>query len=70
MQTKEEFEQGYAERSGVTVEWLHAHDQQAVPCDCGEPGCLGWQMVSTTGAIIHWSQVGKLKADSDLSYYF
>jgi len=33
---KEEFEQGYAARSGVTVEWLQEHHLQAYPCDCGE----------------------------------
>lgn len=42
--TQSEFEQQYAERSGVTVEWLHAHNQFGVPCDCEEPGCEGWQM--------------------------
>lgn len=45
MMTRDEFEQGYAERSGCTVEWLHLHDRWAVPCDCGEAGCEGWQMV-------------------------
>lgn len=39
-----EFEQQYAERSGVTVEWLHARNQYGIPCDCGEPDCQGWQM--------------------------
>lgn len=43
--TKEEFEQGYAERSGVTVEWLHLYGQYAIPCDCEEENCRGWQMV-------------------------
>jgi hypothetical protein len=42
--TKDEFEQGYAARSGVTVEWLHAHGREGRPCDCGEDGCDGWQM--------------------------
>lgn len=42
--TKEQFEYQYAELSGVTVEWLHEHDQYAIPCDCGEDGCMGWQM--------------------------
>ena len=44
--TKEEFEEGYARRSGVTVEWLHSKGQVAIPCDCGIDGCQGWQMVS------------------------
>lgn len=42
--TKDEFEKGYAERSGVTVDWLHDHGQFGAPCDCGESGCRGWQM--------------------------
>jgi hypothetical protein len=42
--TKEEFEQKYAKRSGVTVEWIHEHDQVATPCECGENGCAGWKM--------------------------
>lgn len=44
--TKDEFEKGYAKRSNVTVDWLHEQGQGAVPCNCGEKGCLGWQMVN------------------------
>jgi len=43
---REKFEQEYTARSGVTVEWLHQHKQAAIKCDCGEPGCKGWQMVN------------------------
>ena len=42
--TKDEFEAGYAMRSGVSIEWLHQHGQHAVLCDCGEHGCNGWAM--------------------------
>ncbi len=42
--TKEEFENDYAARSGLTVAWLHEHNQFGVPCDCGEYKCMGWQM--------------------------
>jgi len=42
--TKEEFEKGYAERSGVPIEWFHAHDHHGIPCDCAEDGCPGWRM--------------------------
>jgi len=42
--TKDEFEEGYAERSKVTVEWLHDRGRFGVPCDCGEDECMGWQM--------------------------
>ena len=46
--TKEEFEQDYAKRSGVTVEWLHDHNQIGLPCDCGKDGCEEWQMAHLT----------------------
>ncbi len=42
--TKEEFEAGYAARSGVTVEWLREHHLMGFVCDCGEKGCQGWMM--------------------------
>jgi hypothetical protein len=42
--TREQFEAAYAARSGVTVDFLHEHGRRAEPCDCGEPGCEGWQM--------------------------
>ncbi len=42
--TKEEFEEGYAERSGVTVKWLRDQGQIAAPCSCGDDTCQGWQM--------------------------
>ena len=44
--TAEEFERQYAERSGVTVDWLRALGRIVAPCDCGEEGYEGWQ--STT----------------------
>ena len=42
---REQFERGYAKRGMVTVEWLHQNGRCAVPCDCGDRTCLGWQMV-------------------------
>jgi len=42
--TRDEFERRYAERSGITVAELYALGRYALPCDCGEPGCEGWQM--------------------------
>ena len=42
----EQFEKDYAERSGVTVEWLREQGRVVRPCDCGEDCCDGWQMVS------------------------
>ena len=47
MTTKHEFEQAYAQRSGVTVEWLHEHSRVAVSCDCGHDECGGWAMAHT-----------------------
>jgi hypothetical protein len=44
--TKDDFEKQYAEKSNVTVEWLHENHQGAIPCECGEDGCKGWQMVN------------------------
>lgn len=44
--TRDEFERGYAELSGVTVKWLHQNGLRAVPWDCGKDGCSrGWQMM-------------------------
>jgi hypothetical protein len=34
----------YAERSGVTVDFLREHGREVRACDCGEPDCEGWQM--------------------------
>jgi hypothetical protein len=42
--TAAEFEAAYAAASGVTVTWLHDHGRYALPCDCGDQTCGGWQM--------------------------
>lgn len=42
--TWKEFEEEYARRSGVSVEWLHKHGRRVEPCDCGDESCNGWQM--------------------------
>ncbi len=42
--TREDFEQWYAQNSGITVEFLHSLGLYAKPCDCKEEGCQGWQM--------------------------
>lgn len=42
--TKDEFEAGYAERSGLTVEKLHELGLFAQPCDCDWGSCQGWGM--------------------------
>lgn len=44
------FARRYAERSGVSVEWLREHGREVRPCDCGEDICEGWRMVREE----HW----------------
>lgn len=39
-----EFERGYAERSGLTIDRLHALGLRGEPCDCDYEKCEGWQM--------------------------
>jgi len=41
---RERFEEGYAQRSGVDVDWLRER-QRAVRCFCGAPECEGWAML-------------------------
>lgn len=42
--TKDEFIAAYCARSGVHWDDIKEH-REAVPCDCGEDICQGWQMV-------------------------
>lgn len=42
--SRQEFEEEYAKRSGVTIEWLREIGQISLPCNCEEEGCQGWQM--------------------------
>ena len=44
MITRQEFEEQYAVRSGVTVDWLKREGKISLPCFCGEDGCQGWRM--------------------------
>ena len=46
------FEESYAVRSGFVIEtdntvseWLHDLGLKAIPCNCHEDGCRGWQIV-------------------------
>jgi hypothetical protein len=43
--TAAEFEAGYAERSGLSVQELRDLDLVVRSCDCGERDCKGWRMV-------------------------
>lgn len=40
----DEFERGYCERSGISVEQMRQWNH-VVPCDCGDEICEGWAMV-------------------------
>ena len=42
--TRDEFEQGYAARSGCTVSEIRDLGLIPVPCDCGYEFCAGWVM--------------------------
>lgn len=44
--TRDEFERRYAARAGVGADELPRHGLYAAPCDCGEPGCPGWVMLT------------------------
>lgn len=43
--TVADFESRYADRSGVSVQWLHENGRWGAPCDCEESGCEGFQML-------------------------
>ncbi len=49
--TRREFEFAYARRSRISVERLRAFPRRAYPCECGDDGCEGWQMVNP---LLHW----------------
>ena len=46
--TREQFTELYAKNSGCSVEDLIRLNRVAVPCECGEEECRGWQMVNKT----------------------
>lgn len=50
--TRDEFEAGYAARSGISLETLHALGMHGERCGCGEDGCPGWQMLSQLPARV------------------
>lgn len=43
--TRGEFEQRYADWSGLPVEQMYAMGQHAEPCRCDDAMCEGWQML-------------------------
>ncbi len=65
-----EFEDGYAFRSGTTVDELHAQGRGAVACDCDDPDCGGWRMVNVaellaSGGLVEAREVDALRAKAD-----
>lgn len=42
--TKDEFERDYARKSGLTLQELREYGGRAIPCDCPEDDCPGWEM--------------------------
>ena len=62
--TKDEFVEDYCNRSQVTLEWLSKF-RTAVPCDCGESVCAGWQMVSTMPQWEEWYKAVLIPGEED-----
>jgi len=60
--TREEFELGYAERSGIAVEKLHAHELRPMPCRCDDESCNGWQM-AYRGSISALLDLGQIEPE-------
>ena len=59
----EKFEQEYAERSGVTVEWLHVNGRRGAQCHCGDGMCDGFQMTHDE-IVSHFSDPVAKKVDN------
>lgn len=57
------FERAYAERSDVTVTWLHEHGRFAVRCACDESDCEGFAMASTE-ILADWRALGHRIAEA------
>ncbi len=48
--TRDEFVDYWTANAGIALEKLKASGHIALPCDCGECSCKGWQM---TNAILY-----------------
>lgn len=55
--TREEFIAAYCRRSDVQWEWLRQY-RDAIPCNCGEPECEGWQMVRLESPVTQGANDG------------
>ena len=51
--TKNEFVKDYCKRSGIAIDMLSLHNLVALPCNCGESKCAGWQMVAKENVEVH-----------------
>ena len=60
--TKGEFEADYAKRSGSTVEALKKLGLDSYACQCGDPTCKGWVMLTKESAE-HCRALGQLVDD-------
>ena len=63
--TAEEFALTYAERSGVTVEWLKENGREVRPCDCGDEMCEGWQMAHVRSDLEFEKYMATLERPAD-----
>jgi hypothetical protein len=55
--TKDEFEEGYCERSGITIEEYHNDcNLITLPCNCRQEGCEGWAAISNDPLSIRTHQ--------------
>ncbi len=57
-QDKKAFEEGYAQRSGLSLKELRVLGGYAAICDCGWEGCRGWEMMFS-------GSYGKAKRDQE-----
>lgn len=55
--TSSEFEQWYANNSGVSVQALRDHGLVVVRCECGEEGCQGWASLSKETADFYMEKM-------------
>jgi hypothetical protein len=56
---KDTFEREYAERSGMTIDELHAWGRFTEECSCGEDGCEGWAMGYQHEEALFQERVGR-----------
>jgi hypothetical protein len=64
--TKEEFELQYVEGNLKLLAELKKRGRGAIPCDCGEEFCQGWQMAYS----IDWALVAVLYLNAALAMLY